>query len=102
MLLQQELVADVARRLPREVHAGLAVRLQPIAREAEVGALRVHLHAEDATVEVLGALEVLGDQQKVIQFGDGHGGTLLVELSSVVMILTMPRTLLLALLLVAT
>src|SRR5689334_9201140 len=73
MLLQQELVADLVRGLGGEVHAGLAVHLQPVAGEAEVGARRVDLHAEHALVEVLGALEILGDQQEMVEAGDGHG-----------------------------
>src|SRR5512138_2145331 len=74
MLLQQELVADLVRLLRCEVHAGVAVRLQPVAGKAEVGPLPVELHAEHAAVEVLGALQVLGDQQVMIDLGDGHSG----------------------------
>src|SRR5438105_15169395 len=69
------------------MHASLAVRLEPVAREAEIRPLAVDLHAEHAAVEVLGALEVLRYEQEVIQFGDGHGNLL------VAMILTVPRLL---------
>src|SRR3954462_14625664 len=72
MLLQQELVADLVRVLRGKVHARLAVRLQPVAGEAEVRALLVDFHAEHAAVEILGALEILGNQQEMVQFGDGH------------------------------
>src|SRR5438270_505523 len=69
------------------MHASLAVRLEPVAREAEIRPLAVDLHAEHAAVEVLGALEVLRYEQEVIQFGNGHGKLL------VAMILTVPRLL---------
>src|SRR3954469_24080308 len=36
MLLQQELVADLARRLRGKVHARLTVGLEPVSREAEI------------------------------------------------------------------
>src|SRR2546427_4135611 len=73
MLLQQELVADPVRVLRGEVHADAVARLEPVAGEAEVGPLG-ELEAEHVLVEFPGALEVLGDEQEVVQFGDGHGG----------------------------
>src|SRR5262249_54418865 len=76
VLLQEELVANLVWRLPGEVHAGLAVHFQPVAREAEIRPLAVHLHAEHAAVEVLGTLEILRDEQEVIQLGDRHGSLL--------------------------
>src|SRR5438132_675124 len=73
MLLQQELVADLVRVLRGEVHADPVARLEPVAGEAKVGPFG-ELEAEHVLVEFPGALEVLGDEQEVVQFGDGHGG----------------------------
>ena len=73
MLLQQELVADLVRVLRGEVHADPVAGSEPVAGKAEVGALG-ELEAEDVLVKFPGALEVFGDEQEVVQFGDGHGG----------------------------
>src|SRR5258708_6693147 len=82
VLLQQEPVADLVRFLRGEMHAGLAVRLEPVAGEAEIRPPLVELHAEHALVEVARSLEVLRDEQKMVQFGDGHVARLLAGFDS--------------------
>src|SRR5438132_11287332 len=72
MLLQQELVADLVRILRGKMDADAVAGPQPVARKAEVRTVG-ELEAEDVLVEFPGALEVLGDEQEVVQFGDGHG-----------------------------
>jgi hypothetical protein len=69
------------------VHADVLAGLQPVAGKAEVGPVG-ELEAEHLLVEVLGALEVLGDEEIMVQFGDGHGGKPLQV--SVVRILALP------------
>src|SRR3954470_20944964 len=82
MLLQQELVADLVRLLRGEVHAGVAVRLEPVAGKAEIRPCLVDFHAEHALVELARSLQVLRDEQKMVQFGDGHLARLLAGFDS--------------------
>src|SRR5882672_5139745 len=74
MLLQQELVADLVWILRGQMDADPVARLEPVAGKAEVGPLG-ELEAENVLVEFLGALEVLGDEQEMVEFGDGHGSS---------------------------
>jgi hypothetical protein len=71
MLLEEKHVAGLVRVLRGEVHADVVARLQPIAGEAEIRPLG-ELEPQNFLVEVLGALEVLGDEKIMVQFGDRH------------------------------
>src|SRR5947207_6491386 len=75
VLLQQEPVADAVGVLRGEVDADLVAELEPVAREAEVRALG-EFHPQDVAVEVLGALEVLRDDEVVVQSCYGHFSSL--------------------------
>src|SRR3989475_3891038 len=54
------------------VHLDLAVNAQPVAGKRKVGA-RHDLEPEHPAVEILGALELVRADEKVVEFGDGHG-----------------------------
>src|SRR5436309_2096271 len=54
------------------VHLDLAVNAQPVAGKRKVGA-RHDFEPEHLAVEILGALELVRADEKVVEFGDGHG-----------------------------
>src|SRR3989442_15048726 len=54
------------------VHLDLAVNAQPVAGKRKVGA-RHDFESEHLAVEILGSLELVSADEKVVEFGDGHG-----------------------------